>query len=93
MVKNPGLESPLRMDKKFCMENLKMKRKRTKKNNPSGVEIRTQDFLIVLAWKSIICAHDLNFQGDKNKSALPSKIFSTLGTSVLKGLFETFISL
>ena len=69
-----------------------MKRKRTKKN-PSGVGIRTQDFLIVLAWKSIICAHDLNFQGDKNKSALPSKIFLTLGTSVLKGLFETFISL
>ena len=84
--------APKNKDMQFRMENLKMKRKRTKKN-PSGVGIRTQDFLIVLAWKSIICAHDLNFQGDKNKSALPSKIFSTLGTSVLKGLFETFISL
>ena len=78
MVKNKDMQ--------FCTENLKMKRKRTRQilifqsrdSNP-----RFTNYVGLEVW---ISAHDLNFQGDKNKSDRPSKIFPTLRNCLNKML-------
>ena len=68
MIKNKNIQ--------FCMWNLKMKRKRT-----IFLTFRSGDWNWV--GLEVYNLHpSLNFQGDKNKSALLSKIF----------LFNTFIS-
>ena len=41
--------------------------KKKRKKNLSRAGIGTLNLIIVLAWRFIICAHDLIFQGDKGK--------------------------
>ena len=73
MVKNKDMQ--------FCMENLKMKRKRT--HIFLTFQSRDLNPRFSLPW--------FEFQGDKNKSALPSKIFPTL-QSLITWYYVLFIS-